>query len=160
MATIIALLWTTSNEAEVYAEFRVRKTDMERLGNAIGLQESFICRQRTRADKIEGLCTVLKRRAYPCRLNDLIQRFGRAVPELSMITNTVEKFIYQNHHHRVTRWNENLLSPVKLQEYSDAVTEKGSSLLNCSLAVKTFLYLFSLCRTPRRICDATFPALL
>ena len=104
---------------------------MERLGNALGLPESFICHQRTRADKIEGLCMVLKRLAYPCRFNDMIHRFGRAVPELSMITNTVEEFIYQNHHHWVTRWNENLLSPVKLQEYADAVTEKGSPLRNC-----------------------------
>ena len=74
---------------------------------------------------------VLKHLAYPCRFNDMIHRFGRAEPELSMITNTVEEFIYQNHHHWVTRWNENLLSPVKLQEYADAVTEKGSPLRNC-----------------------------
>ena len=40
------------DEAEVYAEFRVRKTDMERLGNNLGQPESFICHQRTRADKI------------------------------------------------------------------------------------------------------------
>ena len=48
-----------------------------------------------------------------------------------MITNTVEDFIYENHHHRVTNWNRSLLSPVKLQEYADAVTKKGSPLRNC-----------------------------
>lgn len=118
-------------ETEIFAEFRVRKRDIERLADALGLPESFICYQRTRADKLEGLCMVLKRLAYPCRYSDEIHRFGRAVPELSMITNAVEEFIYQNHHHRLTRWNANLLSPVKLEEYAEAVAAKGSPLRNC-----------------------------
>ena len=53
------------------------------------------------------------------------------MPELSMITNAVEKFIYQNHHHRLTQWNATLLSPRKLQQYADAVAVKGSPLKNC-----------------------------
>ena len=106
----------TLEESEIFAEFRVRKRDIERLADALGLPESFVCHQRTRADKIEGLCMVLKRLAYPCRYSDLIHRFGRAVPELSMITNAVEEFIYQNHHHRLTQWNATLLSPRKLQQ--------------------------------------------
>ena len=121
----------TLEESEIFAEFRVRKRDIERLADALGLPESFVCHQRTRADKIEGLCMVLKRLAYPCRYSDLIHRFGRAVPELSMITNAVEEFIYQNHHHRLTQWNATLLSPRKLQQYADAVAVKGSPLKNC-----------------------------
>ena len=116
----------TLEESEIFAEFRVRKRDIERLADALGLPESFVCHQRTRADKIEGLCMVLKRLAYPCRYSDLIHRFGRAVPELSMITNAVKEFIYQNHHHRLTQWNATLLSPRKLQQYADAVAVKGS----------------------------------
>ena len=118
-------------EAEMFAEFRVRKRDIERLADALGLPESFICYKRTRADKLEGLCMVLKRLAYSCRYSDVIYRFGRAVPELSMITNAVEEFIYQNHHHKLTGWNANLLSPVKLEEYAEAVAAKGSPLRNC-----------------------------
>lgn len=56
-------------ESEIYAEFRVRKRDIERLADALGLPESFICHQRTRADKLEGLCMVLKRLAYKWRIN-------------------------------------------------------------------------------------------
>ena len=74
---------------------------------------------------------VLKRLAYPCRYSDLIHRFGRAVPELSMITNAVEEFIYQNHHHGLTQGNAALLSPRKLQQYADAVAVKGSPMKNC-----------------------------
>lgn len=119
------------DEAEVFAEFRVQKWDIERLADALGLPESFICHQRTRANRIEGLCVVLKRLAYPCRYSDMIHRFGRAVPELSMITNIVEDFIYLNHRHRVTQWNQRLLSPEKLQTYAEAVRAKGSPLRNC-----------------------------
>lgn len=111
------------------ADSRVRKRDIERLADALGLPESFVCHQRTRADKIEGLCMVLKRLTYPCRYSDVIHRFGRTVP--SMITNAVEEFIYQNYHHRLTQWNATLLSPRKLQQYADAVAVKGSPLKNC-----------------------------
>ena len=73
---------------------------------------------------------VLKRVAYPCRYSDVLHRFGRAVPELSIITNAVEEFIYQNHHYKLTGWNANLMSPVKLEEYAEAVAAKGSPLRN------------------------------
>ena len=77
----------TLEESEIFAELRVRKRDIERLADALGLPESFVCQQRTRVDKIEGLCMVLKRLAYPCRYSDLIHRFGRAVPELESLSN-------------------------------------------------------------------------
>ena len=32
-----------------------------------------------------GLCLVLRRLAYPCRLSDLVRRFGPPEPEMSMI---------------------------------------------------------------------------
>ena len=48
-----------------------------------------------------------------------------------MITNAVEEFIYQNHHHKLTGWNAHLLGPVKLEEYAEAVAAKGSPLRNC-----------------------------
>ena len=86
------------HETETIAEFRVRKRDIQRLAIALRLPESFVCHQRTRADRIEGLCLLLKRLAYPCRYSDLVHRFGRAVPELCMIYNVVEDWIYQNHH--------------------------------------------------------------
>ena len=48
-----------------------------------------------------------------------------------MIYNVVEDWIYQNHHQRLTEWNDTLLNPVKLEQYADAVTAKGSPLTNC-----------------------------
>ena len=119
------------DEAECFSEFRVQKQDVVRLADALGLPESFICQQRTKAGRIEGLCIYLKRLTYPCRLSDMIHRFGRAVPELSMISSNVEQWIYKHHHHRITRWNETLLNSDALQLYAEAISQSGAALTNC-----------------------------
>ena len=46
------------DETECFHEFRVRKMDIPRLADALGLPEGLSCQQRTRADPIEGLCMV------------------------------------------------------------------------------------------------------
>jgi hypothetical protein len=102
------------DEAECLREFRVRKSDVPRLKTALGLPDTFTCEQRTRAEGIEGLCMVLKRLAYPCRYSDMIHRFGRAVPEISMICNYVIDWIYDNHNKKITEWNLNILNPALL----------------------------------------------
>ena len=116
------------DKTECFTEFRVRKMDIARLADALGLPESLCCYQRTKADRIEGLCMVF---AYPCRFSDMIHRFGRAVPEISMITTRFEKWIYDHHHSKLTEWNDLLLSRDKLQLYADAVAGKGAALSNC-----------------------------
>lgn len=118
------------DDSECFAEFRVHKTDIPVLLDALQLPQTFICRQGTKCDGIEGLCIALGRAAYPCRYSDLIQRFGRPVPELSMISNLVMDTIYQQHHHRLTQWNNTLLSPALLETYSHTVYQKGSPLSN------------------------------
>lgn len=74
---------------------------------------------------------LLRRLAYPCRYSDLITRFGRPVPEISMITNTVADFIYENHHRRITEWNDDILNTDCLEGYAAAIHAKGSALNNC-----------------------------
>ena len=122
------MTWTT---ASVFAEFRVHKTDIPVLLEALQLPQTFICRQGTKCDGIEGLCIALRRAAYPCRYSDLIQRFVRPVPELRMISNLVMDTIYQQHHHRLTQWNNTLLSPALLETYAHAVYQKGSPSSSC-----------------------------
>ena len=60
----------------------------------------------------------------------MISRFGRPVPELRMITNEVMD-IFNNHGHRISQWNDNVLSPHLLQEYADVIHAKGALLENC-----------------------------
>ena len=48
-----------------------------------------------------------------------------------MITNTVLDYIYDLHRHRITHWNNAVMSPSQLQVYADAISECGAPLENC-----------------------------
>ena len=88
-------------QAECKAEFRIEKRDIPLLADALGLPATFRCPQRSSAEGLEGLCLMLKRMSFPCRYRDVIYRFGRPLPVLSMITNQVVDYIYQAHGHRI-----------------------------------------------------------
>ena len=79
----------------------------------------------------EGLCMLLKRLSYPCRYRGMIHRFAKPVPVLSMITNQTIDYVYNVHGNRVLNWNHEVLSPVNLQTYVDALTARGAPLPNC-----------------------------
>ena len=74
---------------------------------------------------------LLKRLSYPCRYRDMVHRFAKPVPVLSMITNQMIDFVYNVYGNRVLDWNHEVLSPVNLQTYADAVTARGAPLPNC-----------------------------
>ena len=101
------------------------------LADVLQIPADLICSQGTIFGGLEGLCILLRRLAYPCRYSDLLQRFGRPVPELSMISNTVRNYIYENHQQRLTNWNQTFLNPAKLEEYAQAISYRGAALKNC-----------------------------
>ena len=106
------------DEAECKAEFRVEKNDLHRLTETLQIPGTLKCYQGTVCDGIEGLCMLLKRLSYPCRLNDTISRFGRPVHELCMTTNPVMDFIYVTDGHRITQWNPAVLNPGFVEQYA------------------------------------------
>ena len=95
------------------------------------LPDEIITDNRQNVDKIEALCILLKRSAYPCRYGGLVQRFGRTVPELCNITKTVMDMIYTYHGHLLTNLNQPWLSPANLQMFANAIHNKGAALDNC-----------------------------
>ena len=112
------------SEAECEAEFRFERGDIEHLADVLQLPPTFECPQGSVCDRIEGLCILLRRLAYPCRYSDM-------VPVLCMISNVVLNYIYDLHHRRITAWNQAILNPLALQQYADAVSDKGAALNNC-----------------------------
>lgn len=62
----------------------------------------------------------------------MIQRFAKPVPVLCMVAKKLFDHIYDHHGHRVTEWNQDILAPIKLQTFVDAITTRGALL-------KTFL---------------------
>ena len=77
------------SETEFKTDFRFEKYDIPLLVEVHGLPDEIKCKQGTVCDGTEGLCIVLKQLAYSCRYSDLISIFGRPVPEIFMISNTV-----------------------------------------------------------------------
>ncbi|XP_073228181.1 uncharacterized protein [Porites lutea] len=116
---------------ECLTEFRVKKEDVPRLADVLQIPETVRCEQRSVCGRIEGLCMLLRRLAYPCRYSDMIHRFARPVPEICMITNTVMDFIFDHHAHRLTQWNLSIMNAQALQSYADAVSARGAPLQNC-----------------------------
>ena len=111
--------------------FRFRKQDIPLLAQVLGVPEKIACPQRSVCSGMQAFCMVLKRVAYPCRYSDMIQCFGRPVPELCMITNTMLDWIFDNHSHRILNWNANILNPHFLEVYANAIQRKDAPLPNC-----------------------------
>ena len=107
------------------------KEDMPTLAAVLGIPNTFKCPQGTICNGLEALCLLLRRLAYPCRLSDLVPRFGRSVPKLSLVLSQVTDFIYDQHSHQICDWNEALLRPDMLEAYEAAISAKGAALNNC-----------------------------
>lgn len=118
-------------ESECLAEFRFQKRDVARLADVLNIPQTFRYEQGSTFDGIEGLCLLLRRLSFPCRYGDMIPRFGKPVPGLSMITNTVLDYIYAIHGHRINTWNHNILDPQQLEIYAAAITARGAPLEYC-----------------------------
>ena len=119
------------SEADWKANFRLEKHHVGRLVDALQIPAIFKCDQGTICEGLEGLCILLKRFAFPCRFSDMIPIFGRPVPELCMINNTVIDWVYNHHRHRIVDWNLNVLNPIQLKHYAVVVFNKGAALRNC-----------------------------
>ena len=119
------------DESECKAEFRFEKNDLNVVAEALQIPDVFKCKQGTVCDGMTGLCIVLKRLADPTRYSYMIPTFVMSVPELCMIFNTVIDHIYEVHGHRVSQWNEALLSVQNLEVYAESIFRKGAALENC-----------------------------
>ena len=61
----------------------------------------------------------------------MIPRFGRPVPQFSIITKHIMDLIYQEHGHRLTRFEQPLLSPANLSSFAEIIHQSGAPLVNC-----------------------------
>ena len=116
----------SQSEAECRANFRVEKHHIPLVEDVLQIPQYFVCDQGTVCEGTEGLCMFLKRYSFPCRYSDMTPIFGRPVPELCMICNTVTDWIYSHHSQRITQWNRTILNPPELENYAEAVYNKGA----------------------------------
>ena len=118
-------------DAETSTEFRFLKNDIYRLKAVLRLPDILKTYNRLSVSGIEALCIFLKRFSYPCRYSDFVPRFGRPVPDYSIISNEIMNIVYNRFSYLLEDFNLPFLSPNKLEEYCTAVTGKGAALDNC-----------------------------
>ena len=78
------------------AQFRFCENDIPLLAGVLQIPADLVSCQGTAFGGLEGLCILLGRLAYLCRYSDLLERFGRPEPEMSMTSSTVVSYIYEN----------------------------------------------------------------
>lgn len=72
--------------------------NLKDLKEVLGITQGTMCYNRSNYDGIEALTMFLEIFPYPCFYSDLIPLFGRPVPEIFMISNTVLDGIYMSFH--------------------------------------------------------------
>ena len=117
----------TDVQAKSY--FRSKKDDIQLLAHHLGIPDRFILKNRCRVSGIEGLCILLRRLTYPNSFCDLERFFGRPISTLSFGVKAVLNFLYDNHHHRLTTFDQPWFV-TRLREYAHRISEKGSTLNN------------------------------
>ena len=119
------------SDAECKAEFRFLKEHIYELKEVFGIPDEIRTYNRLCVNGIESLCMFLKRFAYPIRYSDMIPRFGRPVPQFSIITNHILNLLYERHGNRLTIFEQEILSPQNLVKYANAIHESGAPIQNC-----------------------------
>ena len=115
----------------VLPNFVFFKNDVYLLFGALQLPEQLRCQNGLKVLGLEALCIFLKRFAYPCRYCDMINRFGQPVPQLSMVSNLVMNYLYNNFSHLLSDFNQPWLARAELEKFANAVHAKGAPLENC-----------------------------
>ena len=119
------------SDAELKAEFRFGRGELGLLTEVLQIPESFTCSNGTVSSGFEALLMFLKRFSYPCRLSDMVPRFGRSIPEMSLILAEVTDFIVTTHGHLLSDLNQPWLRPAELELFAQAIHRKGAALDNC-----------------------------
>lgn len=119
------------SDDECKSEFRFMKNDIYSLLEVFDLPDRITCPNRVFVYSEEALCLLLRRFAYPCRYEDLVSRFARPVPQLSMVVNETMDLLYARFGHLLSCLNQPWLSQTNLVEFSHSIYRKGAALDNC-----------------------------
>lgn len=94
----------------------------------LDLPPTVITGNRLRATAIDAMCIFLRRFAYPNRLLDCMQLFGRPIDELSRIANHVMHHLYIRFHRILDTFDHRRLDSQTLEKFARAVQDRGGAL--------------------------------
>ena len=118
-------------DAECKTEFRFHKQDIYNLADVLNIPDKITCYNGIKVDSVKARCIFLKRFAQPCRYSNMIPRFGRAVPQFSIISTRIMNLNYNQWHHLLNDFRQPWLTLVNLQRYAYHIHKKGATLQNC-----------------------------
>ncbi|KAL3205935.1 hypothetical protein MRX96_040549 [Rhipicephalus microplus] len=113
-------------------QFCFEKADFPVLVHALKMPQYITSAQRVRVTATEALCICLRRLAYPNRLCDLQEYFGRHYSVVSSVSNKVLHHIEKNFGCLLNNMNTHTwLKHSDLEAMSEAVHRKGAPLRIC-----------------------------
>ena len=121
----------TLTDEECKTEFRFYRSDIYALCDVLEFPNEIKCYSGVKVDASAALCILLKHFAYPCRYTDLVCRFGRPIPSISIIANYMLSFMYSRWKRLLTSFEQDWLASAKLQQYAKAIHDRGAPLDNC-----------------------------
>ena len=123
--------FNTVSDEGCWRMFRFKKEDISHLRELLQIPEVIQTENRSVFSGIDAICITLRRLAYPCRLSDLSEIFGRTVSDLSLILKFVIQHIVQTFNNLLTFLNKPWLDQEHLRVFANAVQDRGDPLHNC-----------------------------
>ena len=124
-------LYTNRRKIKFFVSCRFVKRDIVRLAALLELPAVIYASNGCVCPRVDALCMVLRRFAYPNRLCDLEAFFGRPTSALSLLINKTIRILWNNHRQRLTSFDMPWLQQDHLQLYADVIHEKGALLVSC-----------------------------
>ena len=118
------------DEEACVRRFRFKKEQLHLLYEALEVPDRFTSPIRVKWTGLEGLLVLLRRLAYPARLGDLCEEFGRSKGVLSVIFSTMLIWIWELWGTLVTDPFTRYLNQERTARYSQAVLETTGVDLN------------------------------
>ena len=110
------------SDEECKAEFRFYKSNIYFLKEAVHIPDEVIFSNRLVVSGVEALSILLKGFSYHIRLGDMIQKFCRPVPQLSMMTSEMTSFVYDMHHEKLNSFQQQCPALPGLEKFAQAIT--------------------------------------
>ena len=109
--------------------YRFQPDEIYHLFHEFEIPDTFCCHNRCIVSGLEAFCMLLRRFAYPSRLEDLVSIFRRDMAVISYAVNGIAYYLYTRFKHLFTF---NIPSfRHKLPEFAAAVENKTHVVLNC-----------------------------
>ena len=121
----------TVSAKDCWKDYRFTKTQLEILCEALQFPKFFVTEKRYKLPAMEGLCLRLRRLAYPNRLGDILDHFGKDETTLSVCFNHVLDFVYDKFCDRLDTPEQLWITIDVLQTWAEAVQRKGCPFRRC-----------------------------